>query len=246
MTTSNNWENAPKAPTNEGVPVWNKSQRDALRRTKAFRERNPLWAKGTIPGTKNHRFNAFARVGKMAEIVVKANAKTYNEFALYYINNVRSWETIQSQAKEWFEFCIQQGCDITPEEALAEHIVHILDQTWEGWHRENLAAENLAKLTGKVIGRPSYEWDVDFAIDLIEVDEVADDGFTQGYQIKPATFFSSTQWSVAKARQENCIKHAAAEKRGKEPYFINGDELARGIVNLIHYTELMKQDQQAA
>jgi hypothetical protein len=227
-----------KPDTAKGVRVLNRQQRDALRRTQAFRDRNALWTYAALPGTKNHKFGAWARVGQVAKIISDACPETYDDFANYYLENVHSWETIQDQADEWYRFVVSKGLEITPEEALAEHIIHVIDQTWDGWADELKVAEVISKKMGYEIGRPDFEWDGDYAIDLIRVEADAPDGFIEGFQVKPRGFFTSTRDAVIRARRENSEKHALAEAKGKKILFAESDAARRGELVLIHWKDL--------
>jgi hypothetical protein len=240
MSTSTDWKTAKKAPTANGVKVMNKAERDAFRTTRKFKSRNDIWSGGEIPGTPGHRFNAYSRVGKVSELIVAARPETYNDWANWYLENVHPWETVQAHADEFYRYAITRDPSITPEEALAEHIIHILDQTWEGWAREDIAAEDLSRLLECEIGRPSYEWDVDYAVDLIRVDETAPDGFIEGFQVKPTSFFLSQGPGVVRARRDNRTKHQKAEAKGKTVWFVDGDKLHRGQFELIHWKDLPK------
>lgn len=216
------------------VRVLSKDERDSLRNTRAFKQRNTLWATGKVPGT-TMGFNAFQRVGKMADIIAKAQPESFDDFKRFYLDNIRSWEEIQAQAMEWYDFIASKGLPISREEALAEHIIHVFDQTWEGWEREEEAAKIIAYLTNSRISRPSWRWDSDYAIDLVAGEG---DDFIEGYQIKPRSFFLSQRDGVRWARQANAKKHRMAEAKGKRVYFVDADELERGYLNLIHWSQL--------
>lgn len=235
------WETRDEGTTPSGIRIMNKVERDELRKTRKFKNRNALW-NGRVPGQR-YTFGSPKRIGSMADMIAKVRPSSLIEFYEYYTSKVCSWQTIENQAKQFYDYCTKMGHSLTLEEALAEHLIHTLDQTWEGWEREEQAAIQLSAALGCKIGRPAETiWDTDFGIDLIKVDNTDKrDGFYEGYQVKPRHFFTSTNKGVEWARQHNIAKHRKAEALGKRAWFVDGDALARGEVKLIHWSKIQSR-----
>ena len=237
-SNQDDWKHRVTKPTANGVEVWNYARREQMRASASFKSRNLLWTKSTIPGTPNHRFPAYSRVGKLMKELNKLQPTSYDEWAVHYLRHVCSWDRLQMLAGEWWAFCQSSGSPISKEEALAEHIVHVLDESYEGYEAEQTARKALEAYYSSPVKEPAYKWDADYAIDLIVEDRTAPDGFTLGFQIKPRSFFLGTHPSTCVARQENAQKHAAAEALGKTPFFLMKEDFTQGIIKPIHHTEL--------
>lgn len=232
------WERADEGTTPGGVKIFNKVERDELRKTEAFKKRNALW-NSPVSNKIRYTFGSPKRIGNMTEIIARLRPKTLPDFIAYYTTNIMGWDQIEKLANEFYLYVKSKGFDITPEEALAEHIIHTIDQTWEGWEREEAAAIQLRAALGVEIGRPKdVVWDTDFGIDLCRVDPDARDGFTEGYQVKPRSFFVSDRPGVKWARAQNAAKHMKAEALGKKAWFVDGDALALGKLCLIHWSKI--------
>lgn len=213
--------------TNNGTIVFGRSMRDSLKNdVKLFGKYNRKW--------NDMGFASRQIIGPCMEMISNAKPATENSWHQYYIDNQMDFDRIELLGAKWAYLT-----GLADEVALAHVIIHILDETWDGYRREEDVMNWMnRKLGGNMIFRPSYEWDTDYAIDLALREPDSEYGFIEGYQVKPASFFESKSinWHKIKIAKQ----HVAAEAKGLKPVFLNADDmLIHDTFKPIHHTEVI-------
>lgn len=209
------------APTHTplfGIRIMSRAERDAYKanRSNRFGSRNRLWGK--------HRMGAPGKVGALMPLIAEIDPATDAEWLEGYTTHKggRSWQALERLANMW-----AAHADLTPSAALAEVMIHVLDETYDGHERENKVMAELERTTygaGKLF-RPGYRWDIGYGIDCALRDDDSEHGFTVGIQIKPGSYFERGDLDH---RLELLDKMDKARAHGVVVLMVNADEVLAG------------------
>lgn len=201
-----------------GIPVLNRNKRDYLKGTTDFGRYNSLWGR--------YRMGSTASVGSVMELITtKAPTSQSAWEEIYFLSEAgRSLDQLESLAMHW-----SRVSGLIPEHALAHVMIHVIDETYDGYMREEkirqILNEQHAEWKGLMF-RPDYTYDTQYAIDLAVRDAGSQYGFTIGIQVKPSSYFRSGD---VKHRLSVLDKHRKARKLGIEVYTIDADKsIAQG------------------
>lgn len=193
-----------------------------------FKKWNQLWNSSKMNSRKN--------VGALMDIIVSMNPKSFQEWQDNYIATQTPVERFKSLGEKWAGI---SGLDFVT--AVNHVFIHTIDETWEGWERENSVIKALEKqFPEKKFFRPDYKYDVDYGIDIaIENIDNTEHGFTHCLQIKPASFFAGKNANSSYYRNILANQHKMAEGEGLLPYFVNAKEILDGEFKYYHWRDIL-------
>lgn len=218
------------------VEALRRSERDAYKKDprNCFGAYNSLWGQ--------HYMGAARRVGRMMELIALARPADNAEWFEAYTRHPqgRTWAQIEAQAAEWQK--ITERADsvrtLSPSEALTHHLIHILDETYDGYKREQDVIKKLETLGVFPAGslfHPGHTWDANYAIDAAVRDNTAR-GFSVGVQVKPSSFFRHGDLDH---RLAVCDKMERAQhEHGVTVYTVDADEVLAGSPTLYTVAEV--------
>lgn len=200
------------------------SERAAFRKTYQFRNANRVWDRNSMGSP--------LKVGKLLDIITQVKPNSLQEWRTHYLQKVIGLMTFYNLVKEWQAISKESWKD-----SYMQCHIRIIDQTYEGYMRENLIIRALNNAYPKsTFHRPDYFYDMKYKLDVVLKDN-SERGFTICYQIKPPTFFKSRNIDWAKKALQK--SHSEAEKEGMKPYLLNSADIERGVFRRIHYSEIL-------
>lgn len=220
--------------TQNGTQILSRVERDALKQDpKQFGRFNKKW--------NDQKFASVENAGSLMDLIRRSQSANEDEWHHYYINH-RDGQTLYELERVAAKWAFMAGIKHS-EIALAHVIIHILDETWDGFKREQdlIAFLNSNWLFNGRVFRPEKKWDEEYAIDIAVRTSFVSDEFIECFQVKPHSFFVSKNidWHKEKIQAQ----HRRAEKEGLKPMFLDADViLATKEFKPIHWSEIIQKD----
>lgn len=162
-----------------GIKIMTPAQRTYLKGT-TYDRKNSLWGKSGIGSTRS--------AGAVMELISDTHPSTIEEWTNIYTSDPRgrTWKQLDDMGAKWAKMA-----NLSREEALAWVLIHIIDETFEGYKNEEEIRQiiNRANL-GFFVKRASGDLDRKYAIDLTMHLHSGSPEIIGGIQIKPNSYFS--------------------------------------------------------
>ena len=218
-----------------------RDERLRLKSTKEFRDTNKIW--------NDKGFNQRESIGSTMFLIRQRKPKTFMEWAQYYFQTgERRLQLLQNKKLSAYErknidyyngrigrelatisYQFAKAANISYEMALNYVCIRVLDETWDGYLREQSGYTAIKKECSKyknftVTEAPNFI-DLTYAVDF----EIKYNGKpVLGIQVKPPTFESSKLDGVADSWEQNLEKHIKYKQKFKADtmfLYINGGKI---------------------
>lgn len=195
------------------------TERAAYKRTAEFKKYVSFWSRSGC--------NSARRIGRVMELIRAAEPANLAEWEYAYLTTGRSLVELMVVAKEF-----QRFTGLGRRAALVTVLIHIIDETFDGYEGEK-AALALLQSVADASGRPiefrysSEELDRQFSIDIVGYEE---GHWTIGIQVKPKSYFFENVAVYSKQLELENLKQLTAALPDLEVYYLSTEDIRKGYV----------------